>query len=191
MAGFAMLPNSVLLLAQAAAQDSSSEYALWGVVLLGLALVLFFLELFVPSGGVIGLGAALAMVAGIVMLFKFDTTTGLVGATVSLGAVPFLFMLGLKIWPHTPIGKMLTLGGGTEGADEADAATSKPSATSSELIGKTGEAITDLRPVGTCVIDGIRRDCLAEGGVIERGATIRVTSSDGMGIKVRADGDRA
>jgi membrane-bound ClpP family serine protease len=52
-------------------------------------------------------------------------------------------------------------------------------------VGHKGEATTELRPVGTCVIDGRREECLATTGVIERGTPIEVVSQDGMYIKVR------
>ena len=51
---------------------------MWGIVLLGVALALFFVEVFIPSGGLIGIVAGVAAVFGIVLLFRVDTTLGLV-----------------------------------------------------------------------------------------------------------------
>ena len=82
---------------------------IWAVLLLAIALALLFAELFVPSGGVISFFAACSLILGIVMLFKVDTKLGLVGAIVVLLATPFLFAAAIKIWPNTPIARLLLL----------------------------------------------------------------------------------
>ena len=160
-------------------------YLLWAIISMGLALILFLLELFIPSGGLLGVGAFVAAVVGVVLLFVEDATYGLVGALVCVIAIPLGVIWAMRVWPHTPIGRMLTLGNPTEneaGGGNASAGTDKAS-----LVGRTGEALSDLRPIGTCRIDGKRVECLAQGGVIEAGAKVRVTSADGMQIKVRED----
>ena len=174
----------IWLLAQAAPNQPAAgpNYAAWGVILLGIALALFFVEVIVPSGGIIGFLSACCMIAGIVMLFKFDTTLGLIGAILSLIAVPFLFAFAIKVWPNTPIARMLMLKNPPR-QDAQDDAGVPPD----QLVGKQGKAMTDLRPVGTCLIDGQRKQCLAVTGLIRSGSAIRVVSADGMEIKVRAD----
>lgn len=174
-------------LAQTTAIDPTPDksLAMWAIILLGVAVVLFFLEILVPSGGVIGILSATSLVAGIVMLFRIDTTLGLVSAIISLVAVPFLFGFALKLWPNTPIAKMLLLQGSSgDQPTDIDPATVKPK---DGLIGVLGEAATDLRPVGMCLIHGRRHECLAENGLIKRGSQIRVVSVDGMGTKVRIE----
>jgi membrane-bound serine protease (ClpP class) len=52
-------------------------------------------------------------------------------------------------------------------------------------VGTTGKSLTELRPVGTCLLDGKRQECLSESGVIEPGVQVKVVSSDGMQVKVR------
>jgi membrane-bound serine protease (ClpP class) len=163
----------------------------WAVAFLGVALVLFFVEIFIPSGGLIGFAAAASLVAGIVMLFQVNTTLGLVGAIVALVGLPFLFALALKIWPNTPMARLLLLKTdprATEDMYDGAAAPGEgpPSASSpSALVGVTGEALTDLRPVGVCMLEGQRVECLADGGLIRAGSAIRVVAVDGMHIKVR------
>ena len=156
---------------------------LFAVILIAIALILFFAEVFIPSGGLLGVLAAAALVAGIVVLFSLSTTAGMIGLIVSLAALPFLIAFALKIMPNTFIGRMLTLKNppprDTEDGGSASHAT----------VGATGQAITDLRPVGTCLIDGKRTDCLADGGVIEAGQSVRVVVVDGMQVKVRPTDD--
>lgn len=122
------------------------SYAIWAVILLGIAVVLFFLEVIVPSGGVIGLLSALCTVAGIVMLFRIHTVLGLVGAILSLAAVPFLFFFALRLWPSTPIAQMLLLKQPQRATEQA-AANSTDSQGSGPLVGAEGQAMTDLHPV--------------------------------------------
>lgn len=162
----------------------NDPYVVWAVILLTAALVLLVAELLIPSAGVIAFVAATCLIAGIVMLFKVNTTVGLIGAIVTVLGAPFLFALAVKIWPNTPIGRLITLRHsqtrltGNNG-DETAPLSNEPA------VGAEGMAISDLRPVGTCVIDGKRMDCLADGGVIRANTPIRVISSDGMQIKVR------
>jgi len=153
------------------------------VILIAVALIFFFMEVFVPSGGLLGLLAGCSLIAGIVMLFKVDTTLGLVGLVVSLAAIPFLLAFGMKIMPDTVIGRMLTL----KNPPLRDANSGEPG--NIVPIEATGKALTDLRPIGTCLIDGRRMDCMAEAGVIEAGQPVRVVFADGMQIKVRLDED--
>ncbi len=168
-----------------AAPPDESLYVVWAVTCLVIAVVLFFLELFVPSGGLIGLAAGASLVTGIVLLFRFNTKVGLVSAIVALGSLPFVFMLALRVWPHTPIARMLLLknrpaGGSetTEGSGGAEPAL---------RVGLRGKALTDLRPVGTCLIEGRRLECLAESGMIRAGSPVCVVSVDGMHTKVRRE----
>ena len=156
---------------------------LWAVELLAGALVLFMVEVFVPSGGLLGFTAAVVGVIGLVMLFSVNTTLGLIAAIAILIALPILLGYAIKLWPSTPLARLLTLhtqqqrlthsptDGTTSGADDA-------------LLGSVGQAVTALRPVGSCKIDGRRLDCLSATGVIEAGEQVKVVSVDGMQIKV-------
>lgn len=172
---------------------------LWAIVCLATALVLFFVEIFIPSGGIIGVAAAVSLIAGIVLLFQVDTMLGLVGAIVCVAAVPFLGMMAARVWPHTPVARMLTLknprrsdidesalDGQMEGRPDGVSPTAHDAMLKARsLVGVEGRAVTDLRPVGSCVIEGKRLECLAEGGMILSGARVRVMSADGMQVKVR------
>ena len=191
----AQAPNTV-----APPQDNNTT-VIWAVVLLGLAVTLFALEVFVPSGGILGGGAVASLIGGIVMLFALDTTYGLIGALLALLLLPFAFAFAIRIWPHTPIARMLTLSSPTDRPDsqsmydeneEDGASLIDPTRTPSsrpmpELkVNASGRALTDLRPVGTCVFDGKREECLAVGSTIRAGTPVRVVAVDGMHVKVVA-----
>lgn len=163
----------------------SDPYIVWAVILLTAALVLFVAELLIPSAGVIAFVAATCLIAGIVMLFKVNTTVGLIGAIVTVLGSPFLFLLATKIWPNTPVGRLITLNE-SQARLTATGAHDQTPHSDSPAAGEEGVAVSDLRPVGTCVINGKRMDCLADGGVIRANTPVRVISNDGLQIKVRA-----
>ncbi len=160
-----------------------SDPLLWGSLLIGLALVLYLLEVFVP-GGVLGFVATLSLVAGIIFMFWYDVTTGLVTTVVVLCLAPVALGLALKYLPHTPVGRLLTLEGRvTRGETTPEV---ERAGGADRLVGARGAAVTELRPVGTCDFDGERVECLAEAGIIERGSTVEVVAVRGREVKVRA-----
>ena len=54
-----------------------------------------------------------------------------------------------------------------------------------ELIGKTGETITELRPVGKAKIDDKIYDVTSEDGFVDKGVGIEVVAAEGVKITVR------
>lgn len=158
----------------------------WAVFLLAAAVVLFFIEIMVPSGGVLSVISLICLGAGVFFLFKVDTKLGLLGGILSLIAVPVAMALGLKMFPNTPFFRLIELRPEkpAEGLGEHGIAGATGRDQRQKLIGMTGKAVTDLRPIGACVINGRRQDCLAARGTIKHGATVRVVSADGMQVKV-------
>ncbi|MEX2213294.1 MAG: NfeD family protein [Phycisphaeraceae bacterium] len=161
----------------------------FAIVFLAIALVLFVVEWFIPSGGILAMCSLASLATGVVFLYKVDTTVGLIGAIVSLAALPFLIGMGLKILPSTPFFRMMLLKSvDRPGLGEHGIAGAAGKERMKSLVGEEGEAITDLRPVGTCKIKGQRMDCMASSGAIRAGAKVRVIAADGMQIKVKEEG---
>ena len=164
----------------------SGQWLVWGIVLLGVALALFFVEVFIPSGGLIGIVAGVAAVFGIVLLFRVDTTLGLITAAVVLLALPFLVAFGLKMWPDTPFGKWVTLD------DEQDTVSDEGEHPAPVVhpdrprlaVGDVGKTLTPLRPVGTCLLHGRREECLSHAGTVPAGVEVRVVVVDGNAVYV-------
>ena len=52
-------------------------------------------------------------------------------------------------------------------------------------MGRTGRALTTLRPSGTADIDGRRVDVITEGGFVASGAAVEVVRSQGAVVVVR------
>ncbi len=160
-------------------------FIIWAFILFTVALVLFFIELLVPSGGIIGVLAGAALITGLICMFQFNTTSGLFALIASLIALPFLVGLAIKFWPNTPIARLLALETRQPRHMSPKESDQSEMADVEKLMGATGQAITDLRPVGTCMINGRRTECLADGGMIQTGSPVRVVAASGMQIKVR------
>ncbi|MEO1235327.1 MAG: hypothetical protein AAFX76_00920 [Planctomycetota bacterium] len=188
--------STLLVLAQGAPAPAGPPvggegvWLIWAAVLLAAAVALFFVEVFLPTGGIVGAASGLAAVAGVIFLFRVDTTLGLVGATVCLCLLPFAVVFALKLWPNTPFAKWVTL------EDQQQALTQtaggEPSlrpdagAQPAPQVGDTGKTLTPLHPVGTCLIRGRREECLSHRGTIDAGVAVRVKRVDGSEVYVEA-----
>ncbi len=153
----------------------------WAVLLLAVALALLVLELFVPSGGLLGLLSFAGIVASIVMVFRESSTYGtlyLVGLVVLL---PLLFVKMVRYWPHTAIGRLM-LNIPPPGTETESSAIQNPL---EDLVGKIGQAKSKMLPSGAIVIDGRTYDAFSGGFAIEAGDTVEVIRVEGNRIMVR------
>ncbi len=183
----------MLWLAQDASQTGNSAFLIWGSVLLAAALGLLLLELFVPSGGLIGVIAGIAAIGSLVAFFRFDTTLGFAMTGAYIILAPIIIIAMFKLWLHSGIAKRMILGGSEPGATDTSEDTSLAAeqqrlqrlATLKQLIGAEGVSITALRPVGTVRIGDRRLDALAESGAIDADTPIVVTDVYDNQVKVR------
>jgi membrane-bound ClpP family serine protease len=175
------------------AQSSSDGYLLWALVLLGATILLLFMELFVPSGGLIGILAGIAAIGSIVAFFQYDLTWGLVASGTYLILGPIIGVFGFRWWINSPLGRRMILGGDEPGAIDPDDdspmsnahAHKERQAQLRQLIGAQGVTVTPLRPVGVVKINGQRVDAMAESGMIDSGKAIAVVDVYDNQIKVR------
>ncbi len=158
---------------------------IWGIVLIGLAVVLGFAELFVPSHGALGLTSGVLALTGVICMFKYDTTWGVSTGLALIVLAPIGVGFGMKIWPHTPLGKRI-IGAPTEEQLRQDRQKEEAAkAARRALVGKQGTVLTDLRPVGKVDIEGVRHEVLSETSFLSAGTRVRVTHADLQLIKVR------
>lgn len=157
----------------------------WAILLLLVGCALVVLEVFIPSGGIIAILSAVALIAALVMAFQESATTGpMVGfffAAVTLFAVPSLVALAFKYWPKTPMGKAF-LG---ELPTEAEVL---PEDSRRALIGRVGVARTKMLPSGAVEIDGQMIDAVTQGQAIEPGAYVVVAEVRANRVVVRPAG---
>ena len=70
------------LLAQATTLSNDAPL-IWGFVLVGAALILLFMELFVPSGGILSLCSGVAVIGSIVAFFVHSPGSGLIAVAMT------------------------------------------------------------------------------------------------------------
>ncbi|MFN3240579.1 MAG: NfeD family protein [Planctomycetota bacterium] len=152
-------------------QDRSAEDGSVGLVmLLGLVgLLLIFLEVLFVSMGALGIAATGCLLGSIFLAFQESVSFG-IGVTVFEAiAAPVVFWSAFKILPKTPFGRHLILTGPpTEGT--AGAADHRLDG----LVGKSGTALSALRPAGFARIDGRKVDVITRGEMIASGVDVVV-----------------
>lgn len=162
------------------------DYLVWGLVLMGLSVLLVLLEVFIPSHGVLAITAVIVVAAGIVSLFFHDTTTGLIGLLTAIGVGPFIAWGAFVLWRNSPLGRIM-LGEVSEEQVQAKMEAEQAARESLQsLVGQRGEVVSPLRPVGVIVVDGRRMDATAEVGIIDQGEDVEIVDADGIQITVRA-----
>lgn len=189
-------------IAQAAPAAGREEiYLFVAIGLLGLAIILLILELFVPSAGALSVMTGVSAVASIASMFAYDATWGGVYLAILCGGSPLALLLVFKVWSKTPIAHRMILKEDVDGNKRLDDDGDDESANSSvatsgsaakttarqlaAFVGRDGVAITTLRPVGFVRIDGARLDALAENGFITEGTRVKVIDALDGQLKVR------
>lgn len=154
----------------------------WSTLFLLLGLLLMLLELFVPSGGILGLLSVLAITSAIGGAFyQRGLETGLIFVLITVVLVPLILITAFKYWPHSPMGRRVLLGVPTE--DEVLPRTEQ-SRTLKALVGKVGVAKSLMLPSGAISIEGLTIDALSDGPAIEPGSYVRVIEVRGNRIIV-------
>jgi membrane-bound ClpP family serine protease len=155
----------------------------WILMLVALGLTLVLLEVFVPSGGVLGLLAVLALGAGVVTAFvEQGAMIGMGVLAGTLGAVPVVLMLAFRWFPATPLGRRVLPP--PPSADEVlpDIALRHRLR---GFVGRRGRATSELVPWGSVEIDGEPLEGVSEGGPIDGGEAVEVTGVQGRALVVR------
>ncbi len=157
----------------------------------GLAMVAVEL-LLLPTGGVLAILGILCVLAGLILSFQdfvlpdpkaapwqVDVFTGAIGrvAGAFLGASMGLLAI-LRFLPKLPIlGRMVL-------QDEIAALAPAPEG-SPDLVGRTGHAVTPLKPGGKIEVDGQVIDVVSEGDFVAAGEPVEILRVDGMHTLVR------
>lgn len=148
------------------------------LLLSGMAFIV--LEIFLPSGGVLGFVAAVLLVAAVVYAYlKCDIAVGTAFLAATVITVPVMIGIAIRVWPHTPMGRMILLDSATE-----EYADSPGSPSHTELVGRRGMARSNLLPSGVAEIDGNRWDVIIVGPAADRGDLIEVVEVEGNRILV-------
>jgi len=156
---------------------------IWAGLLLLLGLALVMCEVFVPSGGILGVLSLTAIVAAIVLAFlNRGLVVGFMFVLVSLVAVPTMLVFAFRWLPDTPMGRRLLVAIPT--SDEVLPDDDERRALR-ELVGKVGRAKSRMLPSGAVQIEGRMIDAVSDGMPIEPGQPVRVTEVHGTRVTVR------
>lgn len=145
------------------------------------AIVLAFVDLFVPSGGLLVIVAALGGIAAVLFAFRSGNTAGMAMLTLVIASVPVFAFLAIRIWPHTPMGRriILKLPESTTVAQGIDEDPLR------ELVGHVFQVEAAFLPTGQLRVGHQRFNASAESGFIEAGAHVKVIAVRERNLIVR------
>lgn len=146
-------------------------------ILLFIALLLIFIEFFLP-GGVLATVAGIMLLASIV--FFALNSSSILWTLLYVVFVAFIVVLLIQFTIRR-IRKGKFKGIYLHTAQEGYVA----SEYAKELIGKTGEAVSDLKPAGHILIEGKRFQAVSKVGYIEKGEPIAVVGGEGAHLIVK------
>ncbi len=145
------------------------------IVLTVIGFLMIAAEVFVP-GYVLGSLGFLCL-AGVVVLcyMAFGPLIGTLAFAGILVLTTCAFLLWLRYFPLTPIGKRFILRQPDTSGNPAP----------ESLVGQDGIAITPLRPAGTARIGDRRLDVVADAAFVDAGTPVTVVLHEGLRIVVR------
>ena len=137
-----------------------------GLLFIGLAFILFIVDIKAPTHGALTVGGIVSLVAGGLVLFNSPLYRVSIAAVVGVATATGLFF--------------------AFAVAKAVKAQSNPITTGREaLAGLAAEAQTDLSPEGTVFLKGELWDAVADDGPIEKGASVQVVAVEGFRLRVR------
>lgn len=158
------------------------SYLILSILGVLLAMVLLTVEIFLPTAGTVGIAALLVAIAAVVAAFAHGVVYGSIFLLAIVIAIPFLFAAAVKIWPYTPIGRMILIGDITkENVMPKDSHYVRVA----DQIGKIGIAQTKMYPSGIVLIEEQKFDAISKGFPIDAGEAIKVVSVQGNRLQVR------
>ncbi len=156
---------------------------IWVFGLLAVGLLLMMLEVFIPSGGLLGFVSIAAIVAAVATAFlEQGITAGFLVLAVTAVAVPATLALAFHLFPATPLGRRI-LPPPPEAAALVPAATERQHVR--DLVGRRGVVASELVPWGQVEISGERLEAVSQSGPMSVGTTVAVVGTDGRAVVVR------
>ncbi len=151
-----------------------------GLALAGIVLILVELHV-LPGHGIAGTIGVLTLVGAVLLAFGLPFFVGALQAlavAIVLSAVSFALLQ--RVLPENAFVKRLTFAG-AQGPDYVAAPDYRA------LLGRSGTALSFLRPAGLAIFGETRVDVLSEGDFVPSGTPVRVTRVEGSRIFVRPE----
>ncbi|MDR5709639.1 MAG: nodulation protein NfeD [Armatimonadota bacterium] len=142
-----------------------------GLALIGLAVLLFLADLFIPGHGILSVGGVISFILGAILLTSnqepyLRLSVELAVAIALLSAAFFLFAVGAGL----------------------RAQRRRPATGREALLGAVGEARSELAPQGVVFVQGELWTAESVDGRIPEGSRVRVVEVEGLRLKVRKEG---
>jgi len=140
------------------------------------ALVVFVIDLMIPTGGILIAVTGLLGFGAVVFAFRHSPVSGYWMLIATLACIPVMMFVLLYVWPHTPFGKRMIAKPDSPGefvwSDAA--AVGDPTL----LIGATGQTMTEFLPHGLVRIAEKSYEAVSDSGPIDPGVWVKVTRLD-------------
>ncbi len=156
-----------LIIALYAMQTLPVNYA--GLLLIIFAIILFLLEIKIPSFGLLTIGGIISMVIGSIMLFDSELpflriAWEVIAVVVSLTVLFFIFAIGMAVRTHRK----------------------KPTTGQQGMIGEIGEVYKKLDPNGTVIIHGEYWKAFSD-STINKGQRVKVVECDHKHLTIKVE----
>jgi len=148
------------------------------IILQVAGILVLLAEIILPSGGVLTILALGCFGYSLYSVFtNVSMTVGMMFVAADVVILPIVLIAGLKLLAYSPVALRKSL-------KKTDGVTSQ-SEKLGGYMGKTGTAVTNLRPAGTARIDGRRVDVVSRGEFIEKDKPVLVIAVEGNRVVVR------
>lgn len=144
--------------------------------LFALALVIFVIDIMIPSGGVLIGVTGLLILGSVYCAFLHSVTTGIWMVIATCLSMPLMFWMFLVMWPRTPMGKRLIVE--PTPADEFVWSDAGESGTATKLLNAIGLTLGEMLPSGLVQIGDKTYEAFSETGPIEKGVQVKVKRLD-------------
>ena len=154
------------------------------IFLISFGILLVFIELLIlPGFGAAGIPGALLVLVGFgVAGAQFGWQTALTSTGITLVLVIPLAIIGLSVLRRTPVIQKFIL----SATENKEAGFQAPPSELTSLVGKSGKALTPLRPAGAALINGHRVDIVTQGEFVAPETDIEVIFVEGSRVVVRS-----
>lgn len=148
------------------------------IVLQACGVLVLIAEIVLPSAGILTIIAASLIGYSLYLVFTdISNFAGMMFILADLIVLPVAVFAGFKLMASSPVTLKTTLSRAAGYSSQSEALAA--------YLGKTGTAITDLRPAGTARIEEKRVDVVSRGEYINKGSMVRVTAVEGNRVVVR------
>ncbi|WP_082420658.1 nodulation protein NfeD [Paenibacillus sp. A3] len=142
-------------------------------------ILLLVIEVFVSSFGILGFLGAACLISGVV-LAAYNTKAAAMNLGIAFVIAFVVVAVVVKYFKHRGVWNRFVL---REKLTEEKGYVSASSR--SDLLGRSGKAVTPLRPAGTALFGDERVDVVTVGDFVESGRTVKVTHVEGVRVVVQ------